>query len=165
MNLSYKTVSTPVGKLTLVAGTEALIAVLWENDSPTRVKLPASKRENAHPILVETERQLGDYFAGKRESFELPLEFHGGTPFQKKVWNALTKIAYGGTRSYKELALKIGSPKAYRAVGSANGKNPLSIVVPCHRVIGASGELSGFAGGIAAKRFLLELEGARTGKA
>ena len=166
--LSYKISASPVGDLTLVANTNALIAILWENDSPTRVKLPppksAMKKDGSHPVLVETERQLSEYFQGKRIDFELPLEFHAGTDFQKRVWKALTKISYGKTRSYLELAQSVGSPKGYRAVGSANGKNPLSIVVPCHRVIAASGELAGFAGGIAAKRFLLDLERVKTVK-
>ena len=108
-------------------------------------------------LLAETERQLREYFSGKRSRFELPLDFQG-TEFQKKVWSALLTIPFGETRSYTEIAVQIGSPNAVRAVGAANGRNPLSIVAPCHRVIGASGGLTGFAGGLAAKQWLLRLE-------
>jgi methylated-DNA-[protein]-cysteine S-methyltransferase len=107
--------------------------------------------------LLEAERQLGEYFAGARTQFELALEPHGSA-FQKTVWRALTEIPFGQTRSYLDLAKTIGSPKASRAVGAANGKNPLSIVIPCHRVIGTDGTLTGFAGGLATKAALLALE-------
>jgi methylated-DNA-[protein]-cysteine S-methyltransferase len=107
--------------------------------------------------LLETERQLGEYFAGTRTRFELPLEACG-SDFEKKVWRALKKIPYGTTRSYLDLAKAIGSPKACRAVGAANSKNPLPIVVPCHRVIGANGKLTGFAGGLDRKATLLAHE-------
>jgi methylated-DNA-[protein]-cysteine S-methyltransferase len=110
-----------------------------------------------HPILLETERQLGEYFAGTRTRFDLPLE-PGGSEFEKKVWQALTKIPYGRTRSYLDVAKAIGSPKACRAVGAANSRNPLPIVVPCHRVIGANGQLTGFAGGLERKASLLAHE-------
>ena len=102
-------------------------------------------------------RQLKDYFAGKRQTFALDLDFDG-TPFQKKVWNALLTIPFGETRSYAEIARKIGKPKAVRAVGAANGRNPISIMAPCHRVIGKNGQLTGFAGGLEAKALLLRLE-------
>jgi methylated-DNA-[protein]-cysteine S-methyltransferase len=107
--------------------------------------------------LCETERQLAEYFAGKRTRFDLPLEPRG-TQFQKKIWQALREIPFGQTRSYLDLAKAAGSPKAARAVGAANGKNPLSIVVPCHRVIGADGRLNGFAAGVEIKATLLALE-------
>jgi methylated-DNA-[protein]-cysteine S-methyltransferase len=113
-----------------------------------------------HPILIEAERQLSEYFAGKRTRFDLPLQ-PDGTEFQKKVWRALREIPFGKTKSYLDLARAISSPKASRAVGAANGKNPLSIVVPCHRVVGADGALTGFAGGLATKAALLTLEARR----
>ena len=110
-----------------------------------------------HPILCEAERQLTEYFAGKRTQFDLPIEPRG-TQFQKKIWQALREIPFGQTRSYLDLAKAAGSPRAARAVGAATGKNPLSIVVPCHRVIGADGRLNGFAGGVETKAKLLALE-------
>lgn len=107
--------------------------------------------------MLETERQLNEYFAGSRDCFELELDFVG-TEFQRKVWQALLTIPFGETRSYSQIAAQVGSPKAVRAVGAANGRNPISIIAPCHRVIGASGSLTGFAGGLQAKQFLLALE-------
>jgi methylated-DNA-[protein]-cysteine S-methyltransferase len=107
--------------------------------------------------LIETRRQLQEYFAGQRNVFDLPLDF-AGTEFQKKVWQALLSIPYGQTRSYRDIAEQIGNIKAVRAVGAANGKNPISIIAPCHRVIGRSGKLIGFAGGLDKKEILLNLE-------
>jgi methylated-DNA-[protein]-cysteine S-methyltransferase len=153
----HKIVKTPVGALTLVASDKGLAAILWENDRQGRVRLDIGPEGGAHKILAEAERQLLEYFAGKRSGFDLPLDFNG-TPFQKKVWAALCDIPFGETRSYADIAREVGSPKAVRAVGSANGKNPLSIVAPCHRVIGKNGKLTGFAGGLEVKEFLLGLE-------
>jgi methylated-DNA-[protein]-cysteine S-methyltransferase len=121
------------------------------------VGLDAAKLDRRHPILLETERQLSEYFAGKRTRFAVPLEPRG-SEFQKRVWSALKEIPFGKTRSYLDLAKTIGLPKASRAVGAANGKNPLSIILPCHRVVGASGALTGFAGGLETKAKLLTLE-------
>jgi methylated-DNA-[protein]-cysteine S-methyltransferase len=157
MTLFYKEMESPVGKLKLVASSKALVAVLWEQERPNRVKLGTMNLALRHPILLETERQLSEYFAGKRTRFDLPLE-PGGTEFQKKVWQALREIPFGNTRSYLDLARAIGSHAASRAIGAANGKNPLSIVVPCHRVVGAGGALTGFAGGLETKAALLALE-------
>jgi methylated-DNA-[protein]-cysteine S-methyltransferase len=157
MMLFYKEVPSLLGKLKLVASAGSLVAVLWEEEHPNRVKLDIAKLDRRHPILLETERQLGEYFAGARTRFELPLELRG-TAFQKRVWRALTEIPFGKTRTYFEMAKTIGAPKACRAVGAANGKNPLSIVIPCHRVIGADGTLTGFAGGLERKATLLALE-------
>jgi methylated-DNA-[protein]-cysteine S-methyltransferase len=157
MTLFYKEMESPVGKLKLVATSNALVAVLWERERPNRVKLDAMNLDSSHPILIETERQLTEYFCGTRTAFDLPLEPHG-SEFQKKVWQALREIPFGKTRSYLELANALGSSKASRAVGAANGKNPLSIVVPCHRVIGADGSLTGFAGGLEVKAKLLAIE-------
>ncbi len=150
---------SPVGQLTLVAGETGLAAVLWENDNPARVHCTPDIRAEQHPVLLETAIQLRDYFDKKRTAFSLPLELHG-TPFQKAVWQLLAAIPFGETRTYQQLADALDNPKAVRAVGAANGKNPLSIILPCHRVIGSSGSLTGFAGGLAAKSYLLTLEGA-----
>ena len=157
----YKTMKSPVGELKLVASDRGIAAILWENDPPTRVKLGALQEDQTHPVLLETQRQLEKYFAGTLDKFSLELDFKG-TEFQKKVWGALLTIPFGETRSYGEIANQIGNPKAVRAVGAANGKNPLSIVAPCHRVIGANGKLTGFAGGLEAKACLLALEKIRT---
>lgn len=153
----YKTMASPVGLLTLVANEQGLAAVLWENDDPKRVRLSPLHEDPSHPGLLEAERQLTEYFAGKREKFELKLDFTG-TEFQKQVWQALLTIPFGETRSYAQIAEQIGNPGAVRAVGAANGKNPISIIAPCHRVIGSNGKLTGFAGGMEAKAFLLKLE-------
>jgi methylated-DNA-[protein]-cysteine S-methyltransferase len=152
-----KTIETPIGRLALVASPAGLAAVLWESDGPDRVRLPALEDCATHAVLDEAERQIGDYFAGRRREFDLPLAPRG-TEFQQRVWQALREIPFGETRSYGQIAERIGQPTAVRAVGAANGRNPLSIVAPCHRVIGANGDLTGFAGGIETKRFLLALE-------
>jgi methylated-DNA-[protein]-cysteine S-methyltransferase len=157
MNLFHKFMDSPVSKLKLVASDKGLVAILWENDNPRRVPLADSAEDNKHAILLETERQLQEYFAGSRRQFSLPLDFKG-TRFQKDVWEALLSIPFGETRSYGQLATKIGRASASRAVGAANGRNPISIIVPCHRVIGSSGKLTGFAGGLDAKATLLRLE-------
>ena len=156
----YKTIASPVGQLKLVASDRGLAAILWENDSPKRVRLNIVGEAPDHPVLVEAERQLGEYFSGRRQAFDLPLDFVG-TEFQTRVWMALLNIPFGETRSYGQIARELGDPKAVRAVGAANGRNPISIVAPCHRVIGASGALTGFAGGLEAKARLLALEGSR----
>ena len=154
----YKTMKSPVGELTLVGSDRGLAAVLWENDKPDRVRMNVVGEDKKHPVLVETEWQLTEYFAGKRKKFSVKLDFIG-TEFQNKVWHALLTIPFGETRSYGEIARQLGNPKAMRAVGAANGKNPISIIAPCHRVIGATGELTGFAGGLKTKAYLLKLEG------
>jgi methylated-DNA-[protein]-cysteine S-methyltransferase len=157
MSLAYKMMESPVGKLNLVASDKGLVAILWENDSPRRVRLSELVANEQHPVLVETERQLGEYFAGKRKTFSVPLDMRG-TRFQKNVWESLLAIPFGETRSYAHLAQQLGNPRATRAVGAANGRNPVSIIVPCHRVIGSSGKLTGFAGGLDVKAHLLSLE-------
>jgi methylated-DNA-[protein]-cysteine S-methyltransferase len=154
---------SPVGKLTLVAKENRLAAILWENDKPYRVCLGEMSEEHDRPILVETECQLKEYFANTRTRFDLDLDFEG-TEFQKKVWHALLTIPFGETRSYTEIAVQIGNASAVRAVGAANGRNPISIIAPCHRVIGASGDLTGFAGGLPTKKFLLSLEAGESAK-
>ncbi|MGZ7456941.1 methylated-DNA--[protein]-cysteine S-methyltransferase [Pseudomonas sp. Ma2-10] len=158
MSYTFITLASPVGELKLVANGSRLAAILWENDNPERVRLGPMREAPDSPILMRTAQQLREYFAGTRKRFDLELDF-AGTAFQKKVWAALLTIAFGETRSYSEIARQIGNPRAVRAVGAANGKNPISIVAPCHRVIGASGKLTGFAGGLEVKEQLLTLEG------
>lgn len=162
MAYTYKSISSPVGRLKLVASERGLAAILWENDDPERVRLEPLVEDPSDPILIETERQLASYFAGKLKAFDVPLDFKG-TAFQKSVWAALLTIPFGETRSYGDIARQIGRPTASRAVGAANGKNPISIIAPCHRVIGSTGALTGFAGGLATKERLLGLERARAG--
>ncbi|MEZ0243733.1 MAG: methylated-DNA--[protein]-cysteine S-methyltransferase [Sphingomonas sp.] len=159
MTLSTRTIPSPVGELTLVASDKGLTAILWECDRGSdRVKLGATREDAGHPVLGAAARQIGEYFAGKRVAFDLPLDFRG-TDFQKSVWGALLTIPFGETRSYAEIARQVGRPTAFRAVGAANGKNPISIIAPCHRVIGTNGTLTGFAGGLEAKALLLRIEG------
>jgi methylated-DNA-[protein]-cysteine S-methyltransferase len=159
METYFKTIyPSPVGNLTLVASSTALVALLWENDSPSRVKLPGDLIGAENEILHQTKSQLDEYFEGKRRVFNLPLQLEG-TDFQKKVWTELTQIPFGHTRTYGQLAKRIDQESASRAVGAANGKNPIGIIVPCHRVTGPDLKLTGFAGGLEAKKKLLELEG------
>ncbi|WP_275553955.1 methylated-DNA--[protein]-cysteine S-methyltransferase [Mixta sp. Marseille-Q2659] len=156
MGYYSKKMVSPVGELTLFASERGLAAVLWPNEL-RRIRLTPVEEDPQHPLLLETERQLNAYFAGELREFTVPLDF-SGTEFQKKVWLALTAIPYGETRSYAEIAREIGHPGAVRAVGAANGRNPISIIAPCHRVIGSNGKLTGFAGGLEAKAFLLAVE-------
>jgi methylated-DNA-[protein]-cysteine S-methyltransferase len=151
------TTDSPVGSLKLVASDDGLAAVLWENDDPNRVRLNVVREDRQHPVLQEAQKQLRQYFAGERNTFTVTLDFTG-TEFQKKVWRALLTIPYGEIRCYGEIARQIGQPTASRAVGAANGKNPISIIAPCHRVIGSTGDLTGFAGGMEAKELLLNME-------
>lgn len=154
MTLYHKIIASPVGQLKLVVSEKGLCAVLFQGGKGEPY---ASQPVKTHPVLDSAERQLAEYFKGTRKQFDLPLDLLG-TPFQKKAWNALTKIPYGKTVSYAEQARSIGDPKKARPIGQANGKNPVSIIVPCHRVIGASGKLTGYGGGIRIKQILLELE-------
>lgn len=145
---------SPIGPLSLVEENGALVAVRWNFDLPrdaTPLALPAT------PLLRQAAAELREYFAGLRKSFTVPLA-PKGTPFQQKVWAALQTIPYGETRSYKEIAAQIGNEKACRAVGMANNRNPLSIFIPCHRVVGKDGTLVGYAGGLDIKTYLLNLE-------
>ncbi|PKH30536.1 methylated-DNA--[protein]-cysteine S-methyltransferase [Acinetobacter radioresistens] len=157
MKLAMQYMDSPVGRLRLIANEKALVAVLWENEQPKRIQLAELMVEPEHPVLLQVRQQLEEYFEGNRQRFDIPLDF-AGTEFQKLVWTELLKIPYGQTRSYGEIAQAIGRPKAMRAVGAANGRNPISIIAPCHRVIGASGALTGFAGGLDNKTILLNLE-------
>lgn len=158
MSLSYKFIESPIGKLKLVTSERGLVGILWEEDRPRRVRLEDPVENAKHPILVQTKRELKEYFDSKRREFSVPLDMRG-TPFQKQVWEALLGIPFGETRTYGQLAIQLGNPKATRAVGAANGRNPIAIIAPCHRVIGFSGKLTGFAGGLEAKAHLLNLEG------
>jgi methylated-DNA-[protein]-cysteine S-methyltransferase len=159
--LSFDTLESPVGVLQLVASDHAVHAVLWENEREGRVRLGATpQKDRSHPLLQKVKAQLSEYFRGARTEFDLPLQ-PTGTAFQLKAWTALRRIPYGSTLSYGEQAKRLGDSRYARAVGAANGKNPISILVPCHRVVGSTGHLTGFAGGLAAKRFLLDLESSR----
>lgn len=155
----HKVISSPVGALTLIVTEKGLAAILWENDNPDRIPVNYGTRDEQHPLLLETERQLNEYFAGIRKEFELTFDFIG-TDFQKQVWQALLTIPYGMTRTYGEIAQQLNNPQSVRAVGGAANRNPISIITPCHRVIGSSGKLVGFAGGLDRKNRLLRLEGA-----
>ena len=157
MTYVYKTMPSPVGILKLISSDKGLTGILWENDTLGRVSFRSEIEEKDNPFLLDAEKQLKDYFTGKLKKFSQKLNFVG-TEFQKKVWQALLTIPFGETRSYAQIAQQIGNPKAVRAVGAANGKNPLSIIAPCHRVIGTNGKLTGFAGGLETKAFLLKLE-------
>lgn len=154
---SYKDMDSPVGRLRLIASDQGLVAVLWNAEDLLRIGTRDLKEDLAHELLQETEGQLKDYFQKKRYVFDLPLDLIG-TDFQKRVWEALLTIPFGKTKSYGDLAKQLGDLKAARAVGGALNKNPVSIIVPCHRVIGASGDLVGFAGGLSTKNYLLRLE-------
>lgn len=151
--LYYSTMPSPIGTLTLLASANGLVAIYMESHV---VSKHANWFEDDH-ALEETRLQLESYFAGQRREFDLPLDLIG-TPFQLRVWHALREIPFGETMTYGEQARKIGNSAASRAVGMANGKNPVSIIVPCHRVIGKNGALTGFGGGLERKRFLLDLE-------
>lgn len=162
-NYVSKTIESPVGRMILVASQKGLTGILWEKEDPNRVKPENIFQDDHDPVLMKAEHQLKEYFNGKRKIFTLDLDFNG-TEFQKKVWNALLTIPYGETRTYREIARQIGNPNSSRAVGSASGKNPISIVAPCHRVIGSSGKLVGFGGGLENKALLLDLEKSVSGK-
>jgi methylated-DNA-[protein]-cysteine S-methyltransferase len=155
----HKKMKSPVGELTLIASEKGLAAVHWQHDDSPSAPL-SSIESNDHPVLLETEKQLTEYFEKKRTTFTLELDFIG-TPFQKKIWEALLTIPFGETRTYGQIAKQIDSPNAVRAVGMAANKNPIPIIAPCHRVIGHSGKLVGFGGGLENKSFLLRLEDSR----
>lgn len=153
----YKDISSPVGLIRVIASDKGLVAIIWEGEDYKRTKLSVPVREDEHPILLQTEKELKEYFGNERKVFDIPLDFKG-TEFQIRVWEALLKIPYGVTKTYGDLAKILGDIKAVRAVGGALNKNPISIIVPCHRVVGASGKLVGFAGGLENKSILLDLE-------
>jgi methylated-DNA-[protein]-cysteine S-methyltransferase len=154
-HLSTTTVASPVGTLTLAASDIGLRGVLWPDDR--RVVLGDVVDDPSHPVLVAAVTQLGEYFDGNRTEFDVPLD-PVGTDFQRTAWRALQTIPYARTVSYGEQAARMGDRRKARAVGAANGRNPISIIVPCHRVVGVNGALTGFAGGVAAKSWLLDHE-------
>lgn len=155
------TFESPVGELTIVVSRKGVRALLWQDEPMTRASAPTEfEASAAPPVMKQAKKQLAEYFAGKRTRFQLPLDLKG-TGFQLKAWQALRKIPYGKTWSYQEQARRVGDPRKARAVGAANGRNPVSIIVPCHRVIGKNGHLTGFGAGLDAKRFLLQLENPR----
>ena len=150
-------IDSPVGTLTIVASDAGLRAVLWPDDDPKRVRVPDAVDDPAHPVIAVAASQLEEYFAGTRTTFDVPLD-PVGTDFQRAAWEALLTIPYGVTVSYGEQADRMGDRRKARAVGAANGRNPISIIVPCHRVVGANGSLTGFAGGVDSKAWLLAHE-------
>ncbi len=156
MRFTY--MDTPIGPL-LLAGEDHLARVSFPEGSKAYAPDPKWQRENG--AFPEARKQLGEYFEGKRREFTMPLDVRG-TEFQKRVLDALRGIPYGETRSYKDIAMRIGSPLAVRAVGAANGSNPIPVIIPCHRVIGSKGKLTGFGGGLPTKKYLLDLEQGRT---
>lgn len=157
MLYALKYLDSQVGRLQLIADEQYLLGVVWQHEHIRRFANLQYDIVKHHPILDTTIQQLQEYFAQQRQSFDLPISLQG-TDFQIDVWNALTTIPYGETRSYQDIAQQIGRPKAVRAVGMTNGQNPLSIIVPCHRVIGKNGKMVGFGGGIEHKITLLQIE-------
>lgn len=150
--MTHMRIDTPIGELTLTARDGKLVGVHFPPGAPS-----SNSREGTEPVLEAAAAQLRKYFAGERTAFDLPLELDGSA-FQQEAWRALADIPYGETVSYGEHARRLGRPDAVRAVGAANGANPIPIVLPCHRVIGADGSLTGFGGGLQTKRALLDLE-------
>jgi methylated-DNA-[protein]-cysteine S-methyltransferase len=157
MTLTCTRIDSPVGPLGLAVDDHGVVRIQFHAGRGLDWAGPDA-RAGSHALLARTAAQLGEYFDGRRRDFDLPLSPHG-TPFQRTVWSELGRIPYGEAISYAQLAQRIGKPAAMRAVGAANGRNPLPIVVPCHRVIGANGTLTGFGGGLPTKAFLLRLEG------
>ncbi len=154
--LTARVMDSPIGRLTLIAQPDALIRLTWGESLGLSAQGPLDSA--SHPILDAATAQLQEYFLGRRRSFEVPIKLMG-TDFQLRTWRELQQIPYGEFITYKEQAFRLGQPAAVRAVGAANGRNPIGIIIPCHRVIGASGHLTGFAGGLDIKRRLLEIEG------
>ena len=156
--LYYKTIPSPIGHLRLIAGDKGLCAILFNDGQNSRLSFEGTlEQDDAHAVLIKTEKQLNEYFAKKRKSFDVKLDLRG-TIFQLMAWKKLQEIPYGTTISYGEQAKRVGDIKKARAVGMANGRNPIPIIVPCHRVIGESGKLTGYAGGLDIKQYLLAHE-------
>ncbi len=157
MGISFEQWESPIGRLSIAADETAVVALAFEANRPRIRAALGNVQEGANTLTRQAIAQLQEYFAGTRQVFELPLRLHG-TDFQRRVWQALQEIPYGETRSYSEQAAAIGQMQAVRAIGITNGRNPISIIIPCHRVIAKSGKLAGYAGGVAAKQYLLQLE-------
>lgn len=156
-DICFTEIPSPIGRLTLVASTRGLMAIYMEEHTKPAGDRTLWQEDPSQPLFSEVKEQLDSYFSGSLHEFDIPLDLIG-TPFQKSAWEALLKIPYGETRSYAEQAVLCGNPKAVRAIGTANSRNPVSIIVPCHRVIGKNGSLTGYGGGLERKKFLLELE-------
>lgn len=155
---SFSYFDYPVGRIGIAAEDGFICGIyLLDEKIPESFTESSTSKDNISDIILKADKQLNEYFAGKRKDFDLPLKMHG-TDFQKSVWEALLTIPYGETKSYKDIAVQIGNEKACRAVGMANNRNPISIVVPCHRVIGHDGTLVGYGGGLEVKQKLLDLE-------
>ena len=158
MQQFFKWIESPIGPLKLVASDGGLMAILWKSEKRRWRHLDAPQIESDdHPVLRQAEGELAEYFAGDRKTFDVPLVLDG-TGFQKSVWRRMLEIPYGSVLSYGDIARMIGNPNAVRAVGAAVGMNPIAIMAPCHRVLGSSGTLTGFAGGLEAKKGLLKVE-------
>ena len=155
---SFVHMATPLGRLLLAANANALVGA-WFEGQKDHPQTNDWQHDTSHPVLQQAQQQLNAYFAGERSSFDLPLAFDWGTDFQRQVWTALTHIGFGEITQYGVIAARIGRPQASRAVGAAIGMNPISVIVPCHRVLGQNGSLTGYNGGIDRKRALLRLEG------
>jgi methylated-DNA-[protein]-cysteine S-methyltransferase len=156
-SLAYNTLPTPLGEVLLAANTQGLVGI-WFVHQQHFPDTRTWRHVHEHPVLNQAHAQLLAYLNGTRQVLELPLAWAFGTPFQQRVWQALQTLEYGHTTHYAEIAKRLGSPKAVRAVGAAIGRNPLSMVIPCHRVVGANGALTGYAGGLERKQFLLSME-------
>ena len=161
--MNYRYFDSPFGRILIAGDGESLQWLSFTRGRQKATSLSKWTQNDRDAVLRETARQLDQYFAGKRKLFELPLD-PPGTQFQRRVWRKLVAIPYGKTLSYSELARRVGKPEAFRAVGAANGQNPISVIIPCHRVLGKNGDLTGYGGGLPLKRRLLELEGCTTGK-
>ena len=159
--LTYDVIQSPIGRLILASDGVALVGVWMANASPTDATW--SRHKGDDDILAQTREELDEYFDGRRRTFDVPLA-PNGTDFQRSVWTALTKIPFGTTVSYGDLARQLGKEAAVRAVGAANGRNPIPVIVPCHRVIGSDGSLTGFGGGLPRKKWLLQHEKALPGE-
>ena len=155
--LAYETMTSPLGEITVFAKGDALTAIWFTGQRYAPPIGSAMRRDPGHPAIVAAQRQLNEYFAGTRTTFDLPLASIG-TSFQRAVWREIAGVRFGETIAYRELAQRAGYPDAIRAAGAATGRNPWAIVVPCHRIVGSDGSLTGYAGGLDRKRALLGLE-------
>ena len=160
-HIDTQLLDSPLGPMILAASTQGLCGVWFEGQrhGPSEERMQSWTPRTSNDLLQEASRQLQAYFAGEIQRFDLPLDLSAGTPFQQAVWQALLTIPLGASQSYGDLARRLANPKAVRAVGAAVGRNPVSIIVPCHRVLGAGGQLTGYAGGLWRKQALLQLEG------